>query len=338
MWREADSPRLNLRDLTMVTVMGQIAHPIGRASPYRIGHDGIPRILPGSGGIAVNRRIGDRCVGLAGDHIEPGASLHNNDREVVGSRNGPNLALLTYACVGNRTQVVTGPCRGRTGVVTGKHGGIEHLIVDFPTRVLKRLQIGDRIQIHSFGLGLRLLDHPSITVTSCSPQLIGSWGLRSQPPKLLVPVTHLVPAAIMGSGIGRTESVRGDFDMQLFDPAVRKQFRLGSLRFGDMVAIIHSDSRFGRAYRRGAVTVGVVVHGDSTISGHGPGVLSLLTCVRGHIEPILDRNANLALILGCRRLLPAQTYRTLVQARETPPLKLGVRSGREAEELRGDYA
>jgi hypothetical protein len=322
MFREAGSPRINFQDLTMVTVMGQIAHPIGRASPYRVGNDGIARILPGSGGIAVNRRIGDRCVGLAGDHIEPGVALHNNDREVIGARNGPNLALLTYACVGNVARVVTGSSRGTHGIVTGKHGGVEHVLVDFPARVLRQLQIGDRIQIYSCGLGLRMLDHPSITVTSSSPRLIRRWGLRSHGQKLGVPVTHLVPAAIMGSGVGRPDSVRGDFDIQLFDPAIRRQFRLGSLRFGDIVAIIHSDSRVGRAYRRGSITVGVIVHGDSTISGHGPGVLSLLTSLDGQIEPFIDANANLATIFGRRQLPRAQTFRPLTRTREFPRLRL----------------
>jgi hypothetical protein len=314
----------------MVTVMGQIAHPIGRPSPYRIGHDGVPRILPGSGGIAVNRRIGDRCVGLAGDHIEPGVALHNNDREVVGSRNGPNLALLTYACIGNTAVVMTGPCRGRRGIVTGKHGGIDHLLVDFPSAVLRRLQIGDRIQIYSCGLGMRLLDFPAVGVTSASPKLMRRWGLRARGDKLIAPVTHLVPAAIMGSGIGRPDSVRGDFDIQLFDPAIRRQFRLGSLRFGDMVAIIHSDSRMGRSYRRGSITVGVVVHGDSTISGHGPGVVSLLTSLDGRIEPQVDSNANLATILRRRELPPARTFRPLVRAREVPPLQLRAPEHEEA--------
>jgi hypothetical protein len=77
----------------MVAVAGQIAHPIGQANPYRIGNDGVPRVLPGTGGIVLNHRIGDRCVGLAGDHIEPGVALHNNSREVVGPRDGPNNAL-----------------------------------------------------------------------------------------------------------------------------------------------------------------------------------------------------------------------------------------------------
>ena len=40
-------------------------------------------------GIVLTRRVGDRAVGLAGDHVEAGVSLHNNGREVVGPRDGP---------------------------------------------------------------------------------------------------------------------------------------------------------------------------------------------------------------------------------------------------------
>jgi hypothetical protein len=319
-FRETRQPRINIADLVMVTVMGQIAHPVGPASPYRVGHDGIPRILPGSGGIVINRRVGDRCVGLAGDHIEPGVALHNNNREIVGLKNGPNLALLTYACVGNPARVITGPCKGTVGTVTGKHGGVDHLLVDFPTAVLKRLRIGDCIQIQSFGLGARLLDYPQVKVSSCSPRLLRQWGLRIWQEKLLVPVTHLVPASIMGSGVGRNNSVRGDFDIQLFDTETRRRFGLETLRFGDLVAIIHSDTRFGRAYRLGSVTVGVVVHGDSTLSGHGPGVLTLLTGSGRHIKPMRDPNANLAIVLEIRKLPGARAYQPLVQVR--PGLRL----------------
>jgi hypothetical protein len=313
--REPGIPRMNIRDLPMVAVMGQIAHPVGRPSPYRVGHDGIPRILPGTGGIVVNFRIGDRCVGLAGDHIEPGAALHNNSREIIGEKNGPNLALLTYACVGNLAQVVTGPSKGKQGVVSGKHGGVEHILVDFPTSVLRRLRIGDRIQVYSYGLGLRLRDHPGVSVFNCSPRLVRRWGMRSRQGKLQVPVTHLIPAAIMGSGIGRDNVIRGDYDIQLFDPDIRRRFRLESLRFGDFVAIIHSDNKSGRAYRRGSITIGVVVHGDSTVSGHGPGVSTLLTAEGRYMEPLRDPNANLAMVLGLRKLPSARSYPPLIRAK-----------------------
>lgn len=310
--RLPETPRMNTRDLVMVTVAGQAAHPVTRSSPYRIGNDGVPRILPGSGGIVLNHRIGDRCVGLAGDHVEPGVALHNNQKEIVGQKNGPNLALLTYACVGNRASVVSGPCMGRTGIVFGKHGGVQHVLVDFAPAILRRLRIGDRIQVEAVGLGLQLKDHPHISVFNAAPRLIAQWGLRSRPPVLHVPVTHLVPAAVMGSGLGRNSTVQGDYDIQLFDAEVRRRFGLNTLRFGDFVAIVHADHGFGRSYQRGWITIGVVVHGDSTVSGHGPGVVTLLTGPARVLRPMRDPMANLAEVFHLRPAAQAVPYRPLV--------------------------
>lgn len=303
----------------MVAVAGQIAHPVGRANAYRIGQDGVPRILPASGGIAINQRIGDRCVGIAGDHIEPGVALHNNQREVVGPRAGPNNALITYACVGNRARVTTGSCTGQWGLVTGKHGGINHVMVDFPTRVLQRLNIGDRIQIYSCGLGLRLSDYPQVTAFNCAPALLRRWGLRAQNSVLQVPVTHWIPAAIMGSGLGKNTVWRGDYDIQLFDDEVRRQFRLGSLRYGDLIAIIHANTRFGPSYQRGSITIGVIVHGDSTVSGHGPGVTVLLSGPATVLHPVYNPDANLAVMFGVRSPSPARNYRPITRRHQTQP-------------------
>lgn len=303
--------RINQPDLVMVAVMGQIAHPVGQANPYRIGNDGVPRILPATGGIVLNQRIGDRCVGLAGDHIEPGVALHNNNREVIGTRQGPNLALVTYACVGNRAKVVSGPCTGKWGLVTGKHGGVDHVLVDFATPILRNLQIGDRIQIYSYGMGLQLLDHPEITVSNCSPALLQRWPLQEQNQRLQVPVTHIIPSTIMGSGLGKNTIWRGDVDIQLFDADMRQRHRLGSLRFGDLVAIQQGDSRFGASHRQGRITIGIIVHGDSTVSGHGPGVTPLLTGPAHRLQPILSSRANLAAIFNIRPLAPTRVYHPL---------------------------
>ncbi|MCL1878525.1 MAG: DUF4438 domain-containing protein, partial [Defluviitaleaceae bacterium] len=54
------------------------------------------------------------------------------------------------------------------------------------------------------------------------------------------------------------------------------------------------DTRYGRTYRAGACTIGVVVHGGSVIAGHGPGVTTLMTSARNCISPVLDAGANLA--------------------------------------------
>lgn len=321
------SPRVNTDELVAVSVLGQIAHPVGHANPYRIGYDGVPRVLPGTGGIVLNKRVGDRCVGLAGDHIEPGVALHNNQREVIGPRDGPNNALITYACVGNRARVISGPCTGRVGLVTGKHGGINHVLVDFPSEVLMRLQIGDRVQIVAHGLGMRLPDHPRVEVLNASPSLLRRWGIVERDGALHVPVTHLVPARVMGSGLGKNTAWRGDYDIQLAERETRRRYRLGSLRFGDMVAIIDADVRRGPLYGRGRITIGVIVHGDSTVSGHGPGVTPLLTGPASVLRPLFAPNANLAEIFQVRRAVPPKNEATLSErdtrarciAREVPP-------------------
>jgi hypothetical protein len=300
------SLEINTPELVAAAVQGQIAHPVGRATAYRIGQDGMPRVLPGTGGITLNCRIGDRCVGLAGDHVEPGVSLHNNDREVIGVRAGPNLALMTYACVGNRVRVTTGPCMDAVGLVTGKHGGVNHVMVDFPTEVLERLRIGDRMQILAVGQGLRLVDWPEIAVSNASPDLIRRMGLAVERGRLVVPVTHLVPGALIGSGLGKDTVWRGDFDIQLFDPVIRDRYRLDRLRFGDIVLVRQIDARFGPAWRGDQATVGVIVHSDSTVSGHGPGVCALLTGPAVLLAPRPDRGANLARLFGVRRLDAAE--------------------------------
>jgi hypothetical protein len=173
---------------------------------------------------------------------------------------------------------------------------------------LKRLQIGDRIHIHARGAGMRLLDHPEITVMNCSVPLMRQWGLETEGHRLLVPVTHLIPAAIMGSGIGRNNAYLGDCDIQLFDVGIVRRFRLDRLRFGDMVAIVNADHRFGRSFRTGAMTIGIVIHSDSTVSGHGPGVTTLLTGDARQLVPRRNPQANLAVILRLRELPPTRPH------------------------------
>jgi hypothetical protein len=329
--------RINGRDLVMQAVIGEISNPIGRANPYRIGTDGVPRILPGPGGIVLNRRIGDQCVGLAVDHVEPGVSLRNHQRGVgVGAADGPNLALMTSACIGNTARVVTGPCRGATGIVTGKHGGVNHVLVDFDTRTLSNLVIGDRVQVYSCGLGLQLLDHPDISVSNCSPGLLRRWNPTQRGGALEVRVTHVMPAAIIGSGRGQNAVSRADFDIELFDARVRHRFGLDTLRFGDLVCVHDADSRFGFSARSGRITVGIIAHSESTVAGHGPGVVTLLTGPVSCIRPIFDRNANIAALYDRRPLAPPRR-RTPVAGRmqisvQRPPtarrdLRLDTRRG-----------
>lgn len=284
-------------------VAGQVANALVRAGPYRIGRDGLLRVVPGTGGITLNRRVGDRAMGMAGDHVEPGVSIRNNDREALGRRDAANRGLLLYSCVGNRAVVVSGPAAGSVGTVTGKHGGINNVLVDFQPAALRRLRVGDRMQITAVGQGLALPDFPGVHVMNLAPRLLARWGLRAHGGHLHVPVTHVVPAGFMGSGLGRMEGVFGDCDIQLSDPALARRLRLDELRLGDLVAICPMDFRFGASRRAGALTIGVVVHGNSHVAGHGPGVTPLLVSTTGALRPVFSPHANLARVLGLRRTL-----------------------------------
>ena len=130
--------------------------------------------------------------------------------------------------------------------------------------------------------------------------MLEAWGPQSRGDKLEVPVTHIVPAAIMGSGLGANQVNSGDYDIQLFDEGVVEQYGLDRLRLGDLVAIIDADHSFGRIYRQGAISVGVVIHSNCVTAGHGPGVTTLMTSPEGKIIPQINSKANIASLLKLR--------------------------------------
>jgi hypothetical protein len=202
--------------------------------------------------------------------------------------------------VGNEAVVVTGDAKGAKGVVTGKHGGIEHVLVDFQAETLEKLMLGDKVLVKAFGVGLKLPDFPQIIVMNMDPRFLKALNPKPKGDKLEVPVTHIVPAATMGSGLGTNHTYSGDYDIQLFDKGVIKKHGLEDLRLGDVVAIMDADHSYGRIYKQGAVSVGIVVHTNCVTSGHGPGVTTLFTSSKGKIVPKIDAKANIATLLKLR--------------------------------------
>ncbi|MBN1315104.1 MAG: DUF4438 domain-containing protein, partial [Anaerolineales bacterium] len=75
---------------------------------------------------------------------------------------------------------------------------------------------------------------------------------------------------------------------------------LDELRLGDVVALRDQDHSHGRAYSPGALSIGVIVHGDSPMGGHGPGVTTLLACGTSRLEAVRDPKANITEYLGLR--------------------------------------
>jgi len=285
---------MNRPELVVTAVTGEAAPPMLNTGLYDVSHEGEALIVPSVGGINPNVRVGDGAFAFAADHVEPGVSVrHPDDKQ--------NLSLNVLACVGNEAIVVSGDAKGARGRVTGKHGGVEHVMVDFDADHMRKMVVGDKIQIWACGLGLRLEDAPHIKAFNADPDFLERWGPElSSDGRLRVRVAKIVPAAVMGSGLGRSTVVRGDYDIQTFDDAMSEKYGLRELRLGDIVAIADADHSYGRIYRTGAISVGVVVHGRSYVAGHGPGVTSLLTSPEGKIDPVLDPGANLASILRLR--------------------------------------
>ena len=291
--------KTNVDKLVRISVIGEVSSPVFSRSPYRISHDGQPMVFPGVGGITYNVRVGDLAVGWMADHVEPGVSIENKEKEDR-FPHGPNYALNVLSCVGNEGVVVTGDAKGDKGVVTGKHGGIEHVLVDFPEEVMERMVIGDKVMIKAFGVGLELLDFPEVKVMNLAPRFLDAIGPNGDQGRLELPVTHTVPARVMGSGLGANNVYSGDYDIQLFDEETKTEYGLEDLRLGDLVAIMDADHSYGRIYRKGATSIGIIAHTDCIISGHGPGVTTLFTSGTGKITPRIDSKANIATILKLR--------------------------------------
>jgi len=291
--------RTNVDKLVKISVVGEVASPVYGRGIYRISAQGDPVVLPGVGGITYNVRVGDLACGWEADHVEPGVSVENKENDSRFGR-GANTAFNVLSCVGNEAVVVTEDAKGAKGVVTGKHGGIDHVLMDFQPETLEKLMLGDKVLVKAFGVGLKLLDFPDIKVMNMDPRFLEALDPKPSGEKLEVPVTHVIPAAIMGSGLGANQTYSGDYDIQLFDENVRKEFGLDDLRLGDIVAIKDADHSYGRIYKQGAMSVGIVVHTNCVSSGHGPGVTTLFTSSTGKIIPKIDVKANIASILGLR--------------------------------------
>jgi len=272
---------------------------------WKVDHEGKPFILPSIGGITLNIQVGDSAFGLAGDHIEPGVSCSANSEKPF---EFPNNSLQLLSCIGNEAIIVSGDAKGEKGVVTGHHGGSEHVMIDFPKKILKQLTYDDKIMIRTRGQGLRLIDYPDIKLYNLDPDLLKKMKIKQKKEKKLkglieVPVTTIVPAQCMGSGLGSAHVAAGDYDIMTSDPDTVKEYKLDKLKFGDFVALLDHDNSYGRSFLKGAISIGVVVHSDCLLAGHGPGVSTLMTCSKPLIKPILNASANIAdlLKIGTKR-------------------------------------
>lgn len=281
--------RTNKDRLVMQSVQGKIHHPLG--GTYRITHEGHPRILPATGGITYNVKVGDPAFGWAGDHVEPGVSIRNENAS-------ENAALNTFACVGNTAKVVSGDAKGAVGYVVGVHGGIDHVMIQFEQEDMENMAIDDKILVKAHGQGMQLLDYPDITVMSLDPNLFEKLGIKTNETGIEVDVVAEVPPYLMGSGIGSPNAYSGDYDIMTADTDAIKEFGLDKLCFGDLVLLRDCDNSFGRGYLKGAVSIGVIMHSDCVKMGHGPGVSVIMTCKNQMIKGRINKDANIGKYLS----------------------------------------
>jgi hypothetical protein len=277
--------RTNINKTVMESVQGQIHHPT-RRSAYVIDNKGNARVLPSVGGITYNVAVGDDAFGWECDHVEPGVSLQNTDTN-------ENLALFTLACIGNTATVISGDAKGAKGYVSGKHGGIEHTILSFKQTDMEKMAIGDKVIIKSWGQGLKLLDYPDISLMSIDPDMFLRIPILEEKGKIKIPVAAEIPAYLMGSGIGSPTAHNGDYDIMTGDMEEIRRLGLNKLKLGDLVLLRDCDNTYGRGYLAGAVSIGVVVHSDCVVMGHGPGVTTIMSCKTSQIEGLISNKANI---------------------------------------------
>lgn len=292
--------KTNENRLVKIAVQGRVANA-AQFAEFEVAHDGRPFSLPSTGGIVYNVKTGDNVFEWVGDHIEPGVSAIL-DEEKRNSR--ANRGFNFLACVGNVARIVGGDAKGHKGVVTGHHGGVEHVTIDFSDETLAQLNIDDKILIEGFGQGFELTDYPHIKIFNLDPAVFHKLPVRAQDKGVLeIGVTTMVPAELMGSGMGHNNIGTGDCDIMTHDAQAVKKYGLDKLCFGDFVAVKDHDHSYGRTFRKGAVTIGIVVHSNSTLAGHGPGISTVMTCPGSRLKPVTDSGSNLARLLsiGCYR-------------------------------------
>ena len=93
---------------------------------------------------------------------------------------------------------------------------------------------------------------------------------------MIVDVAIELPIRIMGSG-AELNSEYVDQDLMSGDRDLMKKLKIDQMKLGDLIAINHADHRWGRSYKKNYISIAICIHGDSVMSGHGPGIMTIMT-------------------------------------------------------------
>jgi len=276
--------RTNRDLLVPMVLVGEVTHPELPWDPFLVSAAGEAYIPLGAGGVLYGYGPGSPAF-APGDHAEPGATL-----AAPGERQ--NQALLGYACLGNPATAQAGG-RSLRGFVCGLRGEGRGVLASFADEDLEQIHPGCRVAVRCLGTGLRLLDHPEVSLHHLSPGLLTAL-LAEDRGGLVAKVRAEIPSYLLGNGVGRPAAT-WEVDLVSDDRALMGELGLQGLRIGDVVALPDWEAVTLQGYAPGALTIGVVVHGDSPLPGHGPGILPLastqrdgvLRAVRDPARPIL---------------------------------------------------
>jgi hypothetical protein len=278
----------NAGQLVTQVLAGEVWPPLGDRHGFRVDPDGNAFLLPGMGGVTLGAHCGDPATGYAADHLEPGLSVRHRDPAA-------NYALQYLTCVGNTVVVTTGPAAGSEGFVIGQHA---YVLVDMPEPTLRSVTVGDQVTVFAVGQGLVLFDHPAIKVKNCSPRLLAALAGGTGPDgRLRVHVAARVPAEAIGAGAGMASEYANTDLMGAYEVGGEElSLGLQSLRIGDVVALADTDHRYGRGYREGWLSIGVISTGSGRLFGHGPGPSTIMSGPAEAFTIIDDPDANLAVL------------------------------------------
>ncbi|UCH95122.1 MAG: DUF4438 domain-containing protein, partial [Candidatus Aminicenantes bacterium] len=282
------------KDRLITTAVQGVVQPAGSRG-YSTTYDGKPKLSIGAASINYTVSVGDSAYGWANaDHVEPDVTIQGRDNP-----RASKCAVALLACIGNEAQVISGEAKGAKGFYIGRHAGQDDLVW-FPKDVLEKLALEDTIRIKARGVGLKIKGFEDVRVNKLSPGLLENMGITIKKGKLVIPVVMEIPGHIMGSGLGYSPIEALDYDIQTTDPNIVAEYQLEKLKLGDIVAIRDHYNNYGCGRYKGAVAIGVCIHGWSDHSGHGPGLNPILSALPGRITTRIDPDANIVYYLGIK--------------------------------------
>jgi hypothetical protein len=298
--------KTNKDRLMRQVVMGKVSAPTlaisGRGS-YVTTWDGKPKLGIGIGGIKLNVKVGDPCLGWPQtEYMEPGVALMGVDDSTSAGRSAPGsvMAFVKYSCIGNTVEVMSGAAKGAKGYITGKggmSGTSRHVQAHFDQETKEKLLIGDKIKVNSNGVAFEVEGFDG-RVFNMEPSFFEAMNPDMDGNSLVLPVAKVIPIIAMGYGVGGSSAESGTWCIQSNPPHLVEKIGISDLRFGDIVALQDGLISYGKGYYKGAVTVGVITTGESQQAGQGPGVMAIASSKHGKIKTRIDPTANVAKYLG----------------------------------------